>query len=170
MEMQTKLLSDTELRQLCGEASYTIRKNNCGTDQVIVSLFGDTLPNLNLVFSRRLPIGFAQGADICGRMPYPLLAAFPPFSSEYSRLEWRITLDNFIQGDYNGDTEEFYITSTSPTHTLLVMRHSRPIPNGLPQDCGDTEEINTNPKFVEWVRTSEMENGMAIYYIMFSNR
>lgn len=155
---KTKLLSKEELEELCGGTEhYSIQRNGCGGEKVVVPLFGDALPNLNLVFSRRMPISVGEFTD--NKIPCSLFSAFPPFSNGYSRLRWRITVDNLIQGDYIKSSEEFNVTASNPTHTLLVMRYIN-----RPAKIIDSE-------FCEWTRTGCAEDGHAfVSYVMFRNR
>lgn len=164
--METKLLTQAELEELCGGPDeFSIRFNGCGGKEVVLPLFGEALPDFNLVFSQRMPTSVGDFTD--NRIPCSLFSAFPPFSNGYSRLKWRITVDNLIQGSYNKETEEFYVTAQKPTHTLLVMRCTEG-----PSD-GKNGKINgvINPKFCEWSRTGLSEDGQAfVSYIMFRHR
>lgn len=164
--METKLLTPAELEELCGGPDeFSIRRNNCGGEEVVVPLFGKALPNLNLVFSRRIPISVGDFTD--NRIPCSLFSAFPPFSNGYSRLKWRITVNNLIRGDYDKETEEFHVTAQSPTHTLLVMRY---VGESAGRKSGEIDSV-VNPEFCEWSRTGLSEDGQAfVSYIMFRHK
>lgn len=177
--METKLLSNEELEELCGGTEYySIRRNSCGGEEVVVPLFGDALPDLNLVFSRRIPISVGEFTD--NKIPCSLFSAFPPFSNGYSRLRWRITVDNLIQGDYIESSEEFNVTASKPTHTLLVMRYvNKPVKSS--KDGKDILSIESeqdnrlakiiDSEFCEWTRTGYAEDGHAfVSYVMFRNK
>lgn len=112
---ESKIASDEELRGLYGD-NYTTFTNSSGSEMVKVACRGELDPDINFVFSRRMPVKDGKIIDLTKvRIEYPTIHV----GNGDELTMW------IISGMYDAAKNELWITYLNPTHTLITITTKR---------------------------------------------
>lgn len=107
---ESKIASDEELRGLYGD-NYTTFTNSSGSEMVKVACRGELDPDINFVFSRRMPVKDGKIIDLTN------ICIECAYESDKERQIKALAMC----GAYDADANEFWITYLAPTHLLLSI-------------------------------------------------